>query len=109
MHLFLAADAAPQAGSSTFILSILPYLLFFFLFYLRFVAMSMKKKQKAFQDLMNNLKAGDRVLTNSGLYGVVTGITGKIVKLRVANNVVVDMDRSAISGLAAEETKEEKK
>src|SRR5437016_5715431 len=109
MHLFLAAEAAQQPGGSAYIMQIVPIVIFFFIFYYLFVAMPMKKKQKAFQDLMNNLKAGDRVLTNSGMYGIVTGMTDKIVKLRVANNVVVDMDKSAISGLATEETKEEKK
>ncbi len=69
----------------------------------------MKKKQKAFQQLMETLKNGDRVVTNSGMYGIVTGIAEKSIKLRVANNVVVEMEKSAIAGLAPEETKEEKK
>jgi hypothetical protein len=43
------------------------------------------------------------------MYGVVTGITDKIIKLRIANNVVVEMDKSAIAGVASEEGKEEKK
>jgi preprotein translocase subunit YajC len=70
----------------------------------------MKKKQKAFQDLMGNLKNGDRVVTTGGMYGIVTGIADKSIKLRVANNVVVEMEKSAIAGLAPEESaKEEKK
>jgi preprotein translocase subunit YajC len=69
----------------------------------------MKKKQKAFKDLMSNLKAGDRVVTNSGMFGVVTGISDKAIKLRIANNVVVDFEKAAIAGLAPEEIKEEKK
>jgi len=107
MNFFLAADAAPGGGTSLTFLSLLPWLLFIFFFYYLFVAMPMKKKQKQFTDLMSSLKSGDRVLTNSGMYGVVTGIGDKSIKLRIANNVVVEMDKSAISGLAPEE-KEEK-
>ena len=110
MLLFLAADAPAQAPGATFtFLSLLPWLVFIFLFYYLFVAAPMRKKQKAFQELMKNLKNGDHVITSSGMHGVVTGVTEKIVKLRIANNVVVDMDQSAIAGLATEEEKKEEK
>lgn len=107
---FLAQAQQPQSGGSpaTTFLTLLPWLVFIFLFYYLFVAAPMKKKQKAFQQLMENLKNGDRVVTNSGMFGIVTGITDKSIKIRIANNVVVEMERSAIAGLAPEETKKEK-
>jgi preprotein translocase subunit YajC len=105
---FLAADA-PQGGGAAFtFLSLLPWLLFIVVFYYMFVAAPMKKKQKAFQELMSNLKVSDRVVTNSGIYGVVTGISDKTIKLRIANNVVVEMDKSAIAGTAPEEGEKSK-
>jgi preprotein translocase subunit YajC len=111
MNFFLAQAAPPPGGGgmTPAILTLLPWLLFIVVFYYFFVAAPMKKKQKAFQTLMSNLKSGDHVITNSGMFGVVTGITDKTVKLRIANNVVVDFEKSAIAGLAPEETKEEKK
>jgi preprotein translocase subunit YajC len=111
MNFFLAQAAPPPGGGgmTPAILTLLPWLLFIVVFYYFFVAAPMKKKQKVFQTLMSNLKSGDRVITNSGMFGVVTGITDKTVKLRIANNVVVDFEKSAIAGLAPEETKEEKK
>jgi preprotein translocase subunit YajC len=105
---FFLAQAAPQTSPYAGILSMLPMLVFIFLFYYLFIAGPMRKKQKQFQQLMSNLKTGDRVVTNSGIYGVITGISDKTLKLRIANNVVVEMDKSAIGGLATEE-KEEKK
>ncbi len=105
--LFLAAEA-PPAGGTALILTMLPWLVFIFFFYWLFVAAPMKKKQKAFAELMQNLKTGDKVVTTSGMHGVITGIQDKTLKIRIANNVVVDMDKSAITGLAADE-KEEKK
>jgi preprotein translocase subunit YajC len=111
MELFLAQAApAPGGGGMTpAILTLLPWLLFIVIFYYFFVAAPMKKKQKAFQNLMSNLKNGDRVVTNSGMFGVITGISDKAIKLRIANNVVVDFEKAAIAGLAPEEIKEEKK
>jgi preprotein translocase subunit YajC len=105
---FLAADA-PPAGGTALILTMLPWLVFIFFFYWLFVAAPMKKKQKAFAQLMANLKKGDRIVTNSGMYGTITAILDKTLKIRIANNVEVEMDKSAIAGLAGEEPKEEKK
>jgi preprotein translocase subunit YajC len=105
---FLAADA-PPAGGTALILTMLPWLVFIFFFYWLFVAAPMKKKQKAFAELMSNLKKGDRIVTNSGMYGTITGIQEKTLKIRIANNVEVEMDKSAIAGLAVDEKVEEKK
>ncbi len=92
-------------------LALLPWLIFIFAFYYMFIMAPMKKKQKAFQAMMSTLKKGDRVVTNSGMYGAVTEIADTLIKLRIANNVVVEMDKSAIAGLAPEGGKavEEKK
>ena len=106
---FLAADA-PPAGGTALILTMLPWLVFIFFFYWLFVAAPMKKKQKAFAELMKGLKTGDRIVTNSGMYGVITGMEEKTLKIRISNNVVVQMDKSAIAGLAPEDAvKEDKK
>lgn len=108
--IWLLADAPAQGGnSSVAFYQLLPWLLFIVVFYWMFVAAPMRKKQKEFAKLMEGLKKSDRVLTNSGIYGVVTEITDKIIKLRIANNVVIEVEKSAIAGLAPEETKEEKK
>ena len=108
MYLFLDSQTPSQGSPATLFLTILPWLIFIFLFYYLFVSSPMKKKQKEFQQLMSNLKTGDRIVTNSGLYGVITGMLEKSVKVRIANNVVVEMERTAIAGLAPE-VKEEKK
>jgi len=109
MNLLFAAEAAPPSGGTLAVfLQLLPVLIFFLAFYWLFVASPMKKKQKQFQELMAGLKLGDRVSTTSGIFGVVTGIGEKSVKLRIANNVVVELDKSAVTGRAPE-GKEDKK
>ena len=109
MNLFLAAGTAPPPGGSigdTFV-QMFPLLLFIAVFYYLFVARPMKQKQKQFQDLMSTLKKGDRVLTNSGMYGDVMEILERRIKLRIANNVVVEMEKSAISGPDPGDSKKE--
>jgi preprotein translocase subunit YajC len=63
----------------------------------------MRKRQKALQTLVGNLKKGDRVVTNGGLYGTVAAVEEKTVLLKVADNVKVKVAKSAISGLEGQE------
>jgi len=105
--LFLAANT-PQGGTAL-ILTMVPWLIFIFFFYWLFVAAPMRKKQKAFDELMKNLKPGDKIVSNSGIHGVITGIQEKTFQIRIANNVVIIIDKSAIAGLEPEEKEKEEK
>jgi len=58
-----------------------------------------RKRQKALQQLLENLKKGDRVVTSGGLYGEVAAVTDGMVVLKVADNVKVRVAKSAITGL----------
>jgi preprotein translocase subunit YajC len=81
---------------------LVPLFLIFVLFYVMLI-MPMRKRQKALQQLVENLKKGDRVITNGGLYGEVAAVVGSAVLLKVADNVKVKVAKSAISGLEPEE------
>lgn len=67
--------------------------IFYFLLY-----RPQKKEQQKRASLLSSLKKGDRVVTVGGIHGVITGITDKIVTLKVAEKVEIDFNRSAISG-----------
>ena len=45
------------------------------------------------------LKAGDKVITNSGIYGTIVGFKGDRMQIRVADNVKIEMSRNAVSAL----------
>ena len=60
------------------------------------------KRQKEKQNMLGALKKGDKVITIGGIHGSVNGLKGKdkkIVNLKVANNINLSVNRSAISGL----------
>jgi preprotein translocase subunit YajC len=80
------------------LLQFAPMFLIFALFYVLMIVPS-RKRQKALQQLLENLKKGDRVVTNGGLYGEVAAVTGATVVLKVADNVKVRVAKSAITGL----------
>ena len=50
--------------------------------------------------MLAGLKTGDRVVTSGGIYGTVVGFRDlNVVQLQVANQVKVDVAKSAITGL----------
>jgi preprotein translocase subunit YajC len=80
------------------LLQFAPMFLIFALFYVLMIVPS-RKRQKALQQLLENLKKGDRVVTSGGLYGEVAAVTDAMVVLKVADNVKVRVAKSAITGL----------
>jgi preprotein translocase subunit YajC len=57
---------------------------------------------------VENLKKGDRVVTNGGIYGEVSMIEGNVVHLKIADSVRVRVAKSAIAGLEGGEEGESK-
>lgn len=84
-----------------------PMLLIFVIFYV-VLMLPMQRQRKALQQVIANLKKGDRVLTTGGLFGEVTAVEGATVMLRIADNVRVRVAKSAISGLEGESEKIDK-
>ena len=56
-----------------------------------------KKEQQAFTKMIQSLKKGDRVLTQSGMYGEVASLQGDIVTLKFHDGVRIDFNKTAIS------------
>jgi preprotein translocase subunit YajC len=86
------------------LLQLAPLLLIFVLFYVLMIV-PMRKRQRAVQQLIENLKKGDRVVTSGGIYGEVAAVAGSEVVLKIADNVKVRVAKSAITGLEAEAEK----
>jgi preprotein translocase subunit YajC len=48
--------------------------------------------------MLQSLKAGDKIITNGGIYGTIVGIDGDTVQLRIAEQIKIKVARSAIAG-----------
>jgi preprotein translocase subunit YajC len=88
-----------------------PWILIFAIFYFLLIR-PQQKKAKEQQEMLNNLKKGDKVLTSGGVYGVIVGIKPAVFELEVAEDVRIQLAKSAVSQVlkpALEvETKEQK-
>jgi preprotein translocase subunit YajC len=94
----LAADPGVGGGLFQFLILFGPLFLIWYLL----VILPQQRQRKKTQEMLSNLKTGDRVLTNGGIYGTIMGFRDSIVQLQVAKDVKVDVARTAISGLQGE-------
>ena len=76
----------------------LPFLLVFGIYYV-IVILPTRRNQKKAQDMIENLKVGDKVITTGGIYGTIAALKGDRIQLRIAENVKVDMSRNAVTAL----------
>jgi preprotein translocase subunit YajC len=94
---FFALAPTGQDGASplSMLFPIIGMLLIFYFLLIR----PQQKRQKETQKMIAALKNGDRVLTSSGIYGHVAAIKDDIVILKIADNVKVEVLKSAVSAV----------
>jgi preprotein translocase subunit YajC len=81
---------------------ILPLIVIMVVFYL-LVFMPMRKKQKKLEAVIAALKSGDKIITNSGIYGVIAGVKDKTFILKISEQVKIEISKSAVAGLQPDE------
>jgi preprotein translocase subunit YajC len=62
------------------------------------ILLPMKRRQKKVQAFQDSLKVGDKVITTSGIYGVITRMGDKSVQVQVADKVRIEIARHAVAG-----------
>ena len=95
-----------QQGGGNFLVALLPWILIFGVFYFLLIV-PQRKRQRALQETIENLKAGDKIVTSGGIVGTITAVRDTTFLIRSGEKSILEVSRAAISGLAAED--EEKK
>ena len=90
--------ALAQAAVPDTIVQLAPLLIIGVIFYL-LIFRPMRTKQKKLDAMITALKNGDKVITNSGIYGVVAGIKDSTLILKIADQVKIEIAKNAIAGL----------
>ena len=91
-----AMGAGGEAQGGNPVATLLPFVLMFVVLYMLILRPQIKK-QKAQQKMVDELKKGDRIVTNGGLHGVISNLKDDIVVLNIADNVKVELSRGAVS------------
>jgi preprotein translocase subunit YajC len=95
ISVFLAqAQAAPSGASG--LMQIAPLVLMFAAMYFLLIA-PQRKKQKAHEKMLTELKSGDEVVTAGGIYGTITSVKEDRFVVRISETNKVEVGKGFIS------------
>ncbi len=81
-----------------------PMLLILVVFYFMLIR-PQQKRQRELQEVVSNLKSGDRIVTSGGIIGTITMVRDTSLLIRSADKSIIEVSRSSVAGLQAEEEK----
>lgn len=98
--LTLALAQSGQQGGGVFGAIALPFIILM-IFYV-FLFVPQQRQRKRITQMQNELKAGDKVIMNCGIYGTVVGVEEETLQLRVAEQIKIRVSKQAIGSLQPE-------
>jgi preprotein translocase subunit YajC len=96
----LPAWAQAKPAQPSVVEMILPFGLMFVIFYFLIIR-PQSKRAKQHEEMISALRRGDEVLTSSGIFGTIDGLTDQFVTLQIAEGVKIKILRKQISGSVA--------
>lgn len=91
------APAAPATGGGlNSILGFLPIILIFAVLYFLMI-LPQQRRQKKHQQMLSEIKRGDRVVVSPGIHGIVTTVRDATFLVKVAENTELEVDKGAVS------------
>jgi len=110
---FMLADAQPQSISSGNPIVMIVFMVLFIVFFYFVVIRPQNKRKKEMENMLNNLKKGDKVVTIGGVHGKVVSVKDDVVVLKIDDNAEITFDKNAIARVInpnnTQNNKEEKK
>lgn len=80
----------------TLFILIIPLLL------LAFLVFSNSRRRRQMQQFQDSISVGDEIITTAGLYGTVVAVDPAVAHVRIADGVVIRLDRRALGMRAAD-------
>ncbi len=97
-------QSAGAQGAANPLMGLLPFFLIMVVFYFLLIR-PQRKQQKEVQNLQNNLKKNDYVVTSGGIHGVVANVKESTVSLKIADNVKIEINKNSIAYLVTDKSK----
>jgi len=98
---FAGQAEAPARGQGSLFTALIPFILVFVIFYL-LIIMPQRKRQKKHQEMVQQLRPGEKIITTGGLHGTVMGVQKDKIELKIASNVKVDISKNAVAAVLSE-------
>lgn len=98
LHLPLGLAQSPSAGTGNPILAFLPLVFMFVVFYFLLIR-PQQQKQKELNQMIQDLKKGDRIVTSGGIIGTIVGVQNDYVIVKVGDGETkIEILKSAVTG-----------
>ncbi len=105
---YAMGQSGPAGGQAGGLTAFVPLLLMFAIFYFLLIR-PQQKKAKQHQEMINDLKKGDRVITSGGIHGLITATDDTSFTVEIADKVRVKVSRGNIAALNEQVKPKEKK
>jgi len=92
------APQQPGAEAPNPLISLMPLILMFVIFYFLLIR-PQQKKQKDHKKMLSELKKNDQVITSGGIHGTIVNLKDNTYIIRVDDNVKIEVSKSAVSGV----------
>lgn len=101
LRILLALAGPAREGEPNPMSSLVMMGLIFAVFYFVLI-LPMRRKQRKLESLVKQLKTGDKVLLNSGIFGTIVGVEDDAFQLRIDDKTRIKILKNAVAGLQAE-------
>ena len=106
-RLLLALAGPARPGEPNPLGSLVMMGLIFAIFYFVLI-LPMRRKQKKLEALVKDMKTGDHVVLNAGIFGTIVGVEESAFLVRIDDKTRIKVLKSAVAGLAPGAEKTEK-
>jgi preprotein translocase subunit YajC len=94
------ASPAPGGGLGGFAIPMICMVVIFYFMAIR----PQSKRQKELANLVAALKTGDKVVTSSGIHGIISNVKeGSTLILKIADNVKIEIDKASIATVVSDD------
>lgn len=102
--LALLLQQSQPGGIGSMIGPFVPMILIFAVFYFLLI-LPQRRRQRELQQVIANLKAGDRIVTTGGIVASVVSVRDTTLTIKTAEKTLLEISRAAVAGMQAEEEK----
>ena len=85
-----------QGGATSALINFAPIIIIGVIFYV-LIFLPMRRKQKKLEAMIAALRANDKVITTSGIYGTIVGVKERTFILKIADQAKIEISKSAVA------------
>ena len=95
---FIGGCVPREEGEGGFDWTIIIFLLVIFGIFYFLIIRPQRRRQKQHDELMQELKRGDKVITTGGIYGVIESLSDDSVVLKIESGATIRVARDSVAG-----------